>query len=126
MTDYWRKAKTAPQSAHSLLDLGDTEGAVNRAYYAMFNAARTILEKLDPDLIAGKTHASVLRHFSNHVVKGGGLDPAHGRALNRAFDARMTSDYEKAAIDKKEARDIVAAMDAFLAAIRPLVRKGRT
>ena len=39
----WAKAQAASQSAQVLLDRGDTDGAVNRAYYAVFSAARAAL-----------------------------------------------------------------------------------
>lgn len=38
-----QKADRALASARLLLDAGDTEGACNRAYYAMFDAARAAL-----------------------------------------------------------------------------------
>lgn len=37
------KAMQAAASAKVLLDAGDTDGACNRAYYAMFDAARAAL-----------------------------------------------------------------------------------
>lgn len=37
------KAETACSSARVLLELGDVDGASNRAYYAMFDAARAAL-----------------------------------------------------------------------------------
>lgn len=37
------KAEPACASACALLDLGDVDGACNRAYYAMFDAARAAL-----------------------------------------------------------------------------------
>ena len=37
------KAKRACASARALLDLDDVDGACNRAYYAMFDAARAAL-----------------------------------------------------------------------------------
>lgn len=37
------KAERAEASARLLLDSGDTDGASNRAYYAMFDAARAVL-----------------------------------------------------------------------------------
>ena len=37
------KAARACASARALLDLGDVDGACNRAYYAMFDAARAAL-----------------------------------------------------------------------------------
>jgi uncharacterized protein (UPF0332 family) len=38
-----QKAARALDSARLLLDAGDTDGACNRAYYAMFDAARAAL-----------------------------------------------------------------------------------
>jgi len=40
--DLMAKADTACSSARTLLDLGDVDGAANRAYYAMFDAARDL------------------------------------------------------------------------------------
>ncbi|WP_204848259.1 HEPN domain-containing protein [Rhodopila globiformis] len=37
------KAARAAESARALLDRGDADGACNRAYYAMFDAARAAL-----------------------------------------------------------------------------------
>ncbi|TSE26764.1 hypothetical protein Tsedi_00472 [Tepidimonas sediminis] len=39
-TDLLAKAEVAAASAQALLERGDPDGAVNRAYYAMFDAAR--------------------------------------------------------------------------------------
>ena len=38
--ELFTKAKTAATSARILLNAGDVDGACNRAYYAMFDAAR--------------------------------------------------------------------------------------
>jgi uncharacterized protein (UPF0332 family) len=38
------KAGKAASSARSLLELGDTDGVANRAYDAMFDAARAALQ----------------------------------------------------------------------------------
>jgi uncharacterized protein (UPF0332 family) len=47
------KAETALSSARALLDIGDVDGAVNRAYYAMFDAARAALMKsLSPKAVS--------------------------------------------------------------------------
>ncbi|MCX7662789.1 MAG: HEPN domain-containing protein [Tepidimonas fonticaldi] len=42
-TDLLAKAEVAAASAQALLERGDPDGAVNRAYYAMFDAARAML-----------------------------------------------------------------------------------
>lgn len=59
------KAATAVSSARSLLELGDTDGAVNRAYYTMFDAARATLlasgVPLESNL--GRTHSGIIGAF---------------------------------------------------------------
>lgn len=53
------KADRACASARALLELGDADGACNRAYYAMYDAARAALlasgAPVRPDI--GKTHS---------------------------------------------------------------------
>jgi uncharacterized protein (UPF0332 family) len=45
------KADTACSSARALLDLGDVDGAANRAYYAMFDAALLVSgAPVEPDI----------------------------------------------------------------------------
>ena len=65
----WDKAVVAARSARALHDLGDFAGAVNRAYYAMFCAARAALRSVDPDLDTAKTHGTVIRRFGWHIVE---------------------------------------------------------
>jgi uncharacterized protein (UPF0332 family) len=45
MDDLLKRARQAAQSARTLLESGDPNGAVNRAYYAMFYAAHAALEE---------------------------------------------------------------------------------
>jgi uncharacterized protein (UPF0332 family) len=126
MMDFWSKAEAAARAAHLLIKAGDTDGAVNRAYYAMFDAARTALGAVDPALAEAKTHASILRRFSKHIVKEKGTNPLLGRFLNKAADARFTADYEEEPIDAAAAGEILANMDAFLAEVGKLLRKERS
>ena len=45
--DLMVKAERASASSIALLNLGDVDGASNRAYYAMFDAARSALLALN-------------------------------------------------------------------------------
>lgn len=67
------KARRACASAKVLLAVGDVDGACNRAYYAMFDAARAALfasgAPVAPDI--GKTHSGLISAFGNHLVKTG-------------------------------------------------------
>lgn len=60
--DFLRKAETALGAADLLLKTGDTEGACNRAYYAMFDAARAALlvRGHRTDEASSKTHRGLI------------------------------------------------------------------
>lgn len=64
------KAERACTSARLLCEAGDAEGACNRAYYAMFDAARVALlisgVPVRPDI--GKTHGGLISAFSEHLI----------------------------------------------------------
>ena len=69
------KADTACSSARALLDLGDVDGAANRAYYAMFDAARAALlvsgAQVAPDI--GRTHSGLIGAFGKFLVRNGAV-----------------------------------------------------
>jgi uncharacterized protein (UPF0332 family) len=121
MNDFWAKAVVAAKSARILLAAGDGDGAVSRAYYAMFDAARAALESIDPDLAAARTHATIIRRFGKHVVLNRGLDPSLGRHLNTAEVVRLAADYERIPIDLDEAREIIEGMERLLSAVAGLL-----
>lgn len=119
MRDLVLKARVAAQSAKLLLETGDVDGAVNRAYYAMFDVARETLRKIDPALIETKKHATILGRFSQTMVKDRGLSAELAASLHEAFEARMIADYAEDSLDRAEANAIIEAMDTFLAALLP-------
>lgn len=69
--EFLDKARQAAVSAQILLDTGDTEGACDRAYYAMFNAARAALlvaqAPVRPEI--ARTHGGLITAFSQYLVK---------------------------------------------------------
>ena len=71
----WAKAQAASQSAQVLLDRGDTDGAVNRAYYAVFGAARAALATVRSNLATSKRHGTIYRRFEKHLVQERDFDP---------------------------------------------------
>ena len=114
------KASQAAISAHLLLDAGDVDGACNRAYYAMFDAARAaiILSKapVPPDI--SRTHAGLIAAFGLHLVKHGPIPHEFGRLFNRAEEIRLVADYRGDAIELEDAREMVVQADRFIKAIR--------
>jgi uncharacterized protein (UPF0332 family) len=121
---FWEKGRVTARTARLLLEAGDSDGAVNRAYFAMFHVARAVLAQLDEELARTKRHATVIGRFGRHIVKEGGLSADFGRALSLAFDLRTVADYEPVVVDASEAQEAVESAEAFLGAL--FARAGRS
>jgi uncharacterized protein (UPF0332 family) len=106
------KAVQAATSAKVLLATGDADGASNRAYYAMFDAARAVL--LASGFNAGKTHKGVLNAFSDRLVKNGPLQKEMGRLLKHAETFRYVADYEGSPVELGEAQKMVEQAENFV------------
>lgn len=95
LEDYLAKATRAVASARLLFDDGDLEGACNRAYYAMFNAAHAALIWSDAmtDPAAVKTHNGLMTAFGQYLIRPGHLSVELGKSLNRVERIRLLADY---------------------------------
>jgi uncharacterized protein (UPF0332 family) len=116
---YLDKAKRALNGAHALLQAEDTEGACNRAYYAMFDAAHAALwaSGSRAEGLVIKTHSGLVAAFGEGMVKTGKMAPEHGRALAHALKTRLLADYTADAPDIGEAREIMALAEPFVEAV---------
>ena len=114
--DLLAKAIRAAASANVLLGAGDADGACNRAYYAMFDAARAALLASGAPVEAevARTHNGLISAFSLHLVKTGRVPVELGKALNRAEELRLAADYKGDSIDKEDAAWAVSQAQAFV------------
>lgn len=114
------KAVRACASARVLLDLDDVDGACNRAYYAMFDAARAALRAsgalVQPNRI--KTHGGLIAAFGLHLVKNGPISRDLGRLLKRAEEIRLVADYTGDSVELDDAREMVEQAERFVEAMR--------
>ena len=110
------KAKRAVRSAQLLHESGDIDGACNRAYYAMFDAAKAALLKSAPsfDLAVGKTHSGLISAFGLHLVKTGKIPAELGRAFNRAHDIRQVADYTGDLIESSQVDMLIMQASEFV------------
>ena len=117
-----KKAGRALESARALLALNDVDGACNRAYYAMFDAARAALLLKNPDigLETIKTHQGLITKFGLHMVKTGSVSPELGKTLNKTQDIRLIADYSGDLITEEQAHWVVTQADIFVTAIHKL------
>jgi uncharacterized protein (UPF0332 family) len=120
------KARRALASAKLLLDSGDVDGACNRAYYAMFDAARAALLSIDAPVPAevARTHSGLIAAFSLHLVKSGLIAVEHGRSLNKVEDLRLIADYKGDPVTVAHATWALEQASNFLFAIQTLLSTG--
>lgn len=117
---YLAKAERALASARLLLRDGDVEGACNRAYYAMFDAAHAALLQHQAGFNPAetRTHSGLITTFGKHLIKTGLMAPELGRALNQVERIRLLADYTGEAIEPEQATWVVEQATAFVEAIQ--------
>ncbi len=121
-----QKAGQAASSAALLLSAGDIEGACNRAYYAMFDAAKAALLTVGTpeNVVESKSHSGIIQAFGLYVVKPGHLSPEFGRAFRRVEDLRGAADYTGRDIPPEKAQHAVEAAVKFIQAVQELASTG--
>ena len=129
MSALLQKAWRALGSAKLLLSAGDRDGAVNRAYYAMFDAAKAALTEGDEPIISQpiKSHNGLITLFPQNLVKTGHVSSKLGKHLNEVEELRLIADYkvedmitpERASWAVEAAEDFVSAMDGYVEDLSP-------
>jgi len=121
------RAERAAASAKLLIDAGDLGGACNRAYYAMFDAARAALLAADAPVKfeAVKTHSGLIAAFSLHLVKPGIIPAQHGKSLRQVDQIRLVADYSDEEVDSDTAASALGQADSFVEAIGSYIREMR-
>jgi len=114
--ELFSKAQTAAASARILLNAGDVDGACNRAYYAMFDAARAALlaSGINESTVNTKTHSGLISKFSLELVKSGQVSVELGKSLNKVEDLRLMADYKGDSILEEDAAWAVNQADIFV------------
>ncbi|MBT8572702.1 uncharacterized protein (UPF0332 family) [Polynucleobacter sphagniphilus] len=117
--ELFTKAQTAATSARILLNAGDVDGACNRAYYAMFDAARAALlaSGVGESAVNTKTHSGLISKFSLELVKSGQVSVELGKSLNKVEDLRLMADYKGDCISEEDATWAVNQADKFVEAL---------
>jgi uncharacterized protein len=118
------RARRSATSAKLLFDAGDLNGACNRAYYAMFDAARAALlagkEPVKSEVI--KTHSGLIAAFSLHLIKPGRIPLQYGKSLRQMDQIRLIADYSDEEIDRETASSAIEQADHFVSAVGGYLR----
>lgn len=118
--DYMAKAVRALASAKLLLANSDLDGACNRAYYAMFDAAHAALLRSGAHINPAetRTHRGLIAAFGEHLIKPGHLSADIGKSFNQVERVRLLADYTGEEIDEDKTRWAVEQAAAFVEAVR--------
>lgn len=129
MTGANREANTAEELARAEESLREAEvlrsgglarGAVARAYYAVFHAARALLFSAG---LEASTHRGTVALVGLHFVKPGSLPPEMGRLLSRMQRDREDADYATGAVfTNEEAAQALADAKRFMDEIQRMIR----
>jgi len=113
-----RKSRRALRSARLELRDGDTDGAVNRSYYAMVNAAQAALlsSGVAEDNLP-RTHSGLIAAFGEHAVKSGKVDRGIGRAISKTESLRLRADYMGVELDPTTAENALAGAERFVQSV---------
>lgn len=86
-----KKAKDLIVQARLLFDNTQYDGSINRSYYAIFNAIRSLLALIKLD---SRKHSGVISLFDKHFVKTGIFSKEFSKIVHKSFDFRQVSDYD--------------------------------
>lgn len=113
-----RKSRRALRTARLDLRDGDADGAVNRSYYSMVNAAQAALLRsgVPEDKLPG-THSGLISAFGERAVKSGKLDAEFGRTISRTESLRLRADYTGVEFDLAAASRVLADAERFVRSV---------
>jgi uncharacterized protein (UPF0332 family) len=111
------KAERGLAAAELLLGSGDADSACNRAYYAMFNAARASL------IAVGEEHAALISAFGQVVVNAGYVSPELARALGKEANRRLIVDYDCIEQTVENGHQSLSTAKVFVAAIKEWINQ---
>ncbi len=109
------------EEAKSMLESGFLNGAVNRAYYAMFTAVHAALF---PHGILAKSHSGAHNKFRELYLKNGLLPKELNQMLSAVFELRQEVDYDFEIMEDKEvAKEAVGYAEHFCTSINEFLEK---
>jgi len=110
------KAGECLDAANLLLDAGQYDGAINRSYYCVFHAIRSVLALEGVDF---NRHSAVIAHFRKNYIKTGKFEPSVSDIIGKIFDLRGESDYEDySEISKQEVIEQIENAEYFLGQVK--------
>jgi uncharacterized protein (UPF0332 family) len=123
MNPWWSKAQESSESAWLLFDRGHYDGAGDRAFFAMFNAARALLASRGLNASGTRSHAKVHALLRRYFVETGRMEPDLADGFRRADKVRRAADFRPGGTKPESAREMVESMDRFMQRAEREVRR---
>ena len=109
------------KSARDLFQNDDLADSISRSYYAIFQAARSLLAL---DGLDSRKHSGVISLFNRHFIKTGKLEKRWGVVLKDSRRSREMADYtEIAEFSRQDAEAQLADAEAFIGVVESLISK---
>lgn len=118
------RAKEELETAKALLKDERYRAALNRSYYAIFHAMRSvnILGQFD-----SSKHSGVIAYFNQHYVKTGIFPKECSKIIRNASEIRERADYDDFFIaSRKEAEEQVSMAQKFIALTEKILKDHTT
>ena len=117
----FERAKEELQTAELLYQNASFRSSINRSYYAIFHAIRSVnaLDGFD-----SSKHSGVISHFNQEYVKTGVFEKEASKIIRNASTLREQADYEdfyKAT--QEEAADVFEQASKFVSAVEEYLRQ---
>ena len=117
------KAEQDLLAAKLLFDNNHYAQSLNRSYYAIFHAVRSLLafDKFD-----SKKHSGIISYFINNYVKSGIIDEKYSQMLTKAQRLRLDSDYDDLYVaDKETAEKQLIDAKEFISFIKSYIEQNK-
>ena len=109
------EAKEKLAASRVLLESSCYKDSINRSYYAIFNAMRSVLAMDEVDF---KRHGQVIGYFNKNYIHTGKFDTKYIGVIGTAFQIRNSCDYDDFYIaSRKDAEQQCNAAEAFVSAV---------
>lgn len=117
----YERACEVLNDARLLLKENSFKSSINRSYYAIFHALRSVVAL---DRFDSSKHSSVIAFFNKTYVKEGVFDKTISKKLDTAYRLREKADYDDFVIvSKTMAEEQLQKAEDILSEIKPYLEK---
>ena len=117
----YERAEEELKNAKNSFGIGSYKLALNRSYYSIFHAMRSVnaLDGFD-----SSKHSGVIAHFNQFYVKTGDFSKDASKIIRTAYEMREQADYEDFFIaSKQDAEEQIRKAEEFIQYVSDFLKK---